>query len=144
MMKRYFLQILAAVTALFCLSGCHKDDVVNISTAEVGEWHLVEWNGAEPQNFDIYLELLSDGTFNLYQKLQSADYSHFGGTYSLSGGYLDGVYDDGTAWTCRYSYSLDGSGDRLTLISCDDEAVQSIYERTDIPEDVRTGLFDRQ
>ncbi len=142
MMKKIIMPFFVAALSLLLLSGCRKDDPVNINSAETGSWHLVEWNGAVPESFDIYLELLSDGTFNLYQRLQTSDYEHLGGTFTLGGGFLNGIYDDGTTWTCRYSYSLNGTEDRLTLISDDAQAIKSIYERTDIPDDVRTGLFN--
>ncbi len=143
-MKRRIVQIIFTLASLCLLAGCQKDNSVKINSAEVGQWHLVQWNGAEPENFDIYLELLSDGTFNLYQRLQSSDYSHFNGTFSLDGGYLSGVYDDGALWTTKYSYSLGGANNSsLTLRSCDAQAIESVYERAEIPSDVRSGLFGR-
>ena len=140
-MKRNILLSFFALAALTLLASCQKDGAERITSAEVGQWHLVEWNGEAPENFDIYLELLSDGTFNLYQKLQSSDYTHFNGSFTLEGGYLGGVYDDGSLWTTRYSYALSDSDRRLTLRSCDSQTIESVYERAEIPSEVRTGLF---
>lgn len=142
-MKRHGFYFLLSLAVFFLLSGCSKQGPVLIA-AESGEWHLVKWNGTAPESFDVYLELLPGGVFNLYQKVSSSAYEHLGGDYILSGGILNGTYEDGTAWACSYTCSLGDSDNRLTLISRDEQQVESVYERTEIPEEVRRGLFDNE
>lgn len=142
-MKRHRYCLLLSLAVVFLLSACRKQEPVLIG-AENGQWHLVKWNAAAPQSFDVYLELLPGGTFNLYQKVSSSGYEHLGGDYVLSEGILNGTYEDGTAWACSYVCSLGDSDNRLTLISCDQQQVESVYERTEIPDEVRRGLFDNE
>ena len=73
-MKKYIYFLIAVSACLFV--GCSDDDdnTVTIDSGVVGEWQLIEWNGNKAEDFDVYLELLSDGSFNLYQRVAIAQH----------------------------------------------------------------------
>ena len=85
-MKKYIYFLIAVSACLFV--GCSDDDdnTVTIDSGVVGEWQLIEWNGNKAEDFDVYLELLSDGSFNLYQRVEYSYYEHFAGTFSVGSG----------------------------------------------------------
>lgn len=142
-MKRYISFILAAVLLLPALFSCSREETVQVPSGITGQWHLKSWNGKTPRGFDIYLELLSDGTFNLYQQTETSLYTHLTGNYSSDGSTLSGTYSDGVEWRTSYGWSL-GEGDAsLVLISLDAESLKSIYTRSDIPDSVRIPHFTK-
>ena len=69
-MKKYIYSLFAAVLFLFS-AGCSKDDdgSKNIDSGVVGEWHQTKWSNEAYADFDVYVEFLSDGTFNIFQKV---------------------------------------------------------------------------
>ena len=70
-MKKYIYSLFAAVLFLFS-AGCSKDDdgSKNIDSGVVGEWHQTKWSNEAYADFDVYVEFLSDGTFNIFQKVK--------------------------------------------------------------------------
>lgn len=93
-MKKYIYHLLAATLLVFFV-GCSEDDGPTVAPSVVGEWHLTTWNGETPTDFDIYMELKSDGTFNLFQKYQTSAFVCFTGNYSATENLLTGRYNDG-------------------------------------------------
>lgn len=142
-MKRYISFILAAVLVLPALFSCKKEEAVSVPSGISGQWHLTSWNGKAPKGFDIYLELLSDGTFNLYQQTETSLYTHLTGNYTADGSTLSGTYSDGASWSASYDWSLGESDASLVLISLNVESLTSIYTRSDIPDSVRTPHFTK-
>lgn len=134
-MKRILNIILAAVL-LLGVASCGKDKP-EVKAGLAGEWQLVSWNNATPVAYSVYLELLSDGSFNLYQKVSTSTYERRTGTFNSAGGVLKGKYSSGDSWGSDYDFSV--SGDVLTLTSRADATVVSIYKRASIPEDVRNA-----
>ena len=110
-MKKYIYSLFAAVLFLFS-AGCSKDDdgSKNIDSGVVGEWHQTKWSNEAYADFDVYVEFLSDGTFNIFQP-----------------------------WGASYAFELSGDGKTLTMISQTDKAEESVYTRTAIPEEVRNA-----
>ena len=86
-MKKYIYFLFAA--ALLILSaGCSKDDdgPAVIDSGIVGEWRQTKWNNEAQADFDIYIEFLSDGTFNIYQKVETSAYMRYSGNFTPSAG----------------------------------------------------------
>ena len=112
-MKKYIYFLIAVSACLFV--GCSDDDdnTVTIDSRVVGEWQLIEWNGNKAEDFDVYLELLSDGSFNLYQRVEYSYYEHFAGTFSVGENLLQGRYNNGESW--EYAFVLSDGGYTLTL-----------------------------
>lgn len=118
------------------LTGCKSDSKdTDVDSAVVGEWHLTSWSEASPDGFDVYVEFLSDGVFNLWQHVETSTYEHYSGTFSASGGRMSGTYDDGTAWAGTYGYSVSGS--TLTLTSSG--GTVSVYAKETVPDEVKNS-----
>lgn len=133
-MKKYITLLFSAIM-LFCLTGC-KEDKPEVAKGLAGEWKLSTWNN-EAAAFDVYMELGEDGSFNLYQKVQTLSYEHFKGSFESKGGVLNGTYEDGIAWSGSYRYELSADGNTLSLASTASFPVTSTYVRTQIPSEVR-------
>lgn len=139
-MKKYIYFLFAA--ALLILSaGCSKDDdgPAVIDSGIVGEWRQTKWNNEAQADFDIYIEFLSDGTFNIYQKVETSAYMRYSGNFTIEGTRLSGRYNDGESWGADYIFELSDNGKTLTMTSNTDTAVVSIYTKTSIPEEVRNA-----
>lgn len=135
-MKKYIYHLLAATLLVFFV-GCSEDDGPTVAPSVVGEWHLTTWNGETPTDFDIYMELKSDGTFNLFQKYQTSAFVCFTGNYSATENLLTGRYNDGVNWGSNYTYEV--NGDKLTTTSETSTAEVSVYTKTTIPDEVRNA-----
>ena len=131
-MKKYIFHLLAATLLIF-FAGCSKDDNPTVAPEIAGEWHLATWNGETPTDFDVYMELLSNGSFNIFQKVETSLYVHYTGTFRVMDNQLSGRYSDGVEWSSSYTYAI--SGGTLTLTSPNSEV--SIYKKTTIPQEVR-------
>lgn len=133
-MKRFAYILLAAVlSAVIC--GCSKDEGPSVDRTILGNWRILTWNGTSSGDFDIYITFGADGSFCLYQRVDSPLYDRFTGTYSASDGILSGVYSDGTPWNTSYGYELSSSGNSLTMTGVSGTET-SVYVRSSIPEDV--------
>jgi len=130
MKMRKFIYALAAL--LTCKSDGNGADV---DSAVLGEWHLTSWSGDAPDGFDVYLEFLSDGGFNIWQQVETSTYEHYSGTFTASGGNMSGTYCDGTAWGSTYSYSV--SGGTLTLTTA--TGTKGVYAKVAVPDEVRNS-----
>lgn len=135
-MKKYLSFLFAATLLVFC-GACSDDDEPAINTDIVGEWHLTTWNQSSPADFDVYMEFLSDGRFNIYQKVETSLYVKYSGDYIASDSRLSGRYSDGVSWGSDYTYELSDDGNTLTMTSNTDNAEVSVYTKTPIPGQVR-------
>ncbi len=99
----------------------------------VGGWHLISFCGGSAEA-DIYMQLNSDKTFNLYQRTNSPTFVQFSGTYSLdeSNTIISGRYSDGVAWANSYKYSIN-SNKELVFINTNNSTEISIYEPSAMP-----------
>lgn len=139
-MKKY-IYFLFAAALLVLTAGCSKDDEgkKTIPSDIVGEWHQTMWNGEEHAEFDVYVEFLSNGAFNTYEKVESSIYVKTSGDFKVEGTRLSGRYDNGQPWRAGYEFELSGNGSMLTMTSNTDPAVVSTYVRTTIPESIRSA-----
>lgn len=133
-MKRTVYAIFAAVAALM-LGSCQKTQTIN--SPVVGDWHLASWmSESHPEDFDVYISFRNDGTFQMYQKVETPAFVMFSGTYSVSGSVISGTYSDGLPWSTSYSFSLSADNSVLTMTSQTQNAEVSVYERSEIPAEV--------
>lgn len=133
--------ILLGLAAMFALAGCGETNKIETPKDSdgsiVGEWHLVSWSSLDAA--DIYMSFGDDGTFDIYQRLYKPTYSHYDGTYRISGNTLNGTYSDGTAWSnASYVIGFSDNGNRLTLTgtTAGDTAV---YVKEPIPSYILSG-----
>ena len=103
------------------------------------ELHQTKWSNEAYADFDVYVEFLSDGTFNIFQKVETPTFVCYSGDFAVNGAQLSGRYRDGEPWGASYAFELSGDGKTLTMISQTDKAEESVYTRTAIPEEVRNA-----
>lgn len=136
-LKIFSFAILFALTLVGCeiISVSPGDDPKpGDASALSGEWKLSLWNETEPE-FVVYIDFNNDGTFAIYQQVWSFDYELFEGSYFVNGDIVTGTYTDGSMWACGYRFET--AGDTLTLYSQEDESVTSLYEKCEIPAEVK-------
>lgn len=116
-MKKYIYSLFAAVLFLFS-AGCSKDDdgSKNIDSGVVGEWRQTKWSNEAYADFDVYVEFLSDGTFNIFQKVETPTFVCYSGDFAVNGAQLSGRYRDGEPWGASYAFELSEDGKTLTMI----------------------------
>lgn len=140
-MKKYIYFLIAVSACLFV--GCSDDDdnTVTIDSGVVGEWQLINWNGDKAEDFDVYLELLSDGSFNLYQRVEYSYFEHYVGNFTAGENLLQGRYNNGESW--EYAFVLSDGGYTLTLTDRKSNEVNIYTRMQQIPEDVRKTSVTR-
>ena len=109
-MKKYIYSLFAAVLFLFS-AGCSKDDdgSKNIDSGVVGEWRQTKWSNEAYADFDVYVEFLSDGTFNIFQKVETPTFVCYSGDFAVTGAQLSGRYRDGAPWGASDAFELSGA-----------------------------------
>lgn len=126
-----------AMLLVMVFTGCEKENNPNgpgNKGALSGEWVLTTWNDAAPE-FNVYIDFNDDNTFEIYQQVWSFDYELFTGTYNIEGDIVTGVYADGSNWACGYKFVKEG--DSLTMYSQEDISVTSVYEKCEIPAEIK-------
>ncbi len=137
-MKRLVYYTMLLIAAVCTVSGCSKN-AGEESFPVAGEWHLASVTGLDMEDLDVYAVFGNDGRFELYQKVGAGRHWRFDGTYSLAGTVLSGTYSDGTEWGSTYEYSLAGDGQSLTLKALNGSEEESLYDRQDVPDEIRSG-----
>ena len=122
--------IYIAIVALTAFVGCQKENKPGLADLICGEWRGSELS----VEAGIYLNFTSDGTFELYQKLEGDDFELKKGSWSLSGDIISGKYSDGEPWATSYKVSV--NGDVMTMVSQDGSAETNVYEKCEIPENL--------
>lgn len=138
------LAIFTFVALALTMSGCGESGSSgggsSMKTEVVGEWHLVAWSEGKPEYLDVYLNLKSNSTFDLYQRVESHKYQKLSGRYLLSGNTLTGKYDDGeTLGGEPYTVEIKGEQLRMTAASGD----VSTYEKCTIPSEIRAASAEQ-
>lgn len=133
-----------AIALLVAMTGCEsKDSTESFKAGDVNqiknEWCLIEWD-SEVAPYDVYVDFNEDNTFVIYQRIYSANFERFDGTYSLSGNQLTGMYNDGAELkNYRAEVSVDGTILRLHSTEAGRE-VMGVYQKTTIPEYVKSEV----
>lgn len=104
-----------------------------VNTDIVGQWHLISWNNQTPE-FEVYLDIKEEGTFDIYQQTWSLYYEHFTGLCYLNDNIITGKYSDGKDWSCGYQFDV--SKGKLTLTSQQTPSVVSVYDSCLIPQEI--------
>lgn len=107
------------------------------TTAIAGDWHLAEWRGATPL-FDVYMSITEDGIVSLWQRIESREWQLFYSTVIYENDTIWGEYTDGIAWGASYLVAIDG--DRMTWTDTLFSSDVSVYERTEIPDEVTSNV----
>ena len=105
-----------------------------------GEWHCV----VSDIDADIYLNLLTDKTFELYQKVGEGSYRLYRGSWTMDEGLktLSGKYNDGTSWGSSYAAVISEDKNSLTLTPTNAVIQEDhVYRRESIPSAVKDGCI---
>ena len=128
-------KILFILSALMLLVACGKNNgdktKLTLEQKLYGEWHSTSL----PIDGEIYLNFSEDKTFELYQQIGEGAHRLYRGTWALEGNLLTGKYNDGEDWAA--SYNVDVADKTLTMTSNNDAAEASVYEKTEIPAEVK-------
>lgn len=129
-------KILYILSALLILSSCGKDkggDRTELTLEQkiCGDWHST----ALPVEGEIYISFSEDRTFELYQQIGEGAHRLYRGTWALEGSLLTGRYNDGEDWAAGYNVTI--ADKVLTMTSANDAAEESVYEKTEIPAEVK-------
>lgn len=132
-MKKYIYMIAALLTLAAC--GKKPDNKTDLTLEQqlCGEWHSTSLS----IEADIYISFAEDKTFEMYQQITEGAHRLYRGTWNLEETLLTGKYNDGEDWAAAYDIAIEG--DVLTLTSANDAAEKSVYKKTAIPEDIKTG-----
>ena len=120
-------------------NGSNGDDPAqewHTSGQLVGEWELTEWNDSSDNAMKVYLRFNENDTFDMYQRIYSAIWVHYTGTFTLNGSVLKGVYSDGEPWSADYDIAYSNEPLRIRLTNVESGNDVSIYSSTTIPESV--------
>ena len=135
-MKKYIYSLFAAVLFLFFsrLFG-------RMTTARKTLIRALWASGARRsgatrhmRDFDVYVEFLSDGTFNIFQKVETPTFVCYSGDFAVNGAQLSGRYRDGEPWGASYAFELSGDGKTLTMISQTDKAEEASIRELPFPK----------
>lgn len=108
----------------------------------VNQWRLATVNGVEAE-FDVYIDIKEDASFELYQMVYSNQYYLYKGTYTLEDHLFTGSYLSGKMWKCDYMVGISEDEQHLTMISVEDESITCVYDAVTIPEDVKQESVTR-
>ena len=124
-------KIIYILSAVLLMAAC--SDELTPEQRICGEWFSTDL----PTGGSIYLSLTENNLFELYQQISEGRHRLYRGTWQLEGDILMGKYNDGEDWGSSYKVTI--SENTLTLISTDESAQKSVYQRASIPNDIRTG-----
>ena len=136
-MKKLFYILIASLVAVCCVACSSDDDPVVIEGGIAGEWKLMEWEGYEELPFHVYLALNRDGSFELYQKIETLTYEKLTGHYAVDKTLFTGKYSDGQPLAAEYDYTLSDTKNTMVMVSRGEKPETMVYVRIFIPEEVK-------
>lgn len=100
-----------------------------------GEWHCV----VSDFDADIYLSIMDNASFELYQKVGEGAYRLYRGTWTLDEATCEfnGKYNDGESWGSAYTLALSDDDQSMTLTPKNSSEEKHSYGRTEIPSEVK-------
>lgn len=131
-MKRILYILAAVLMAVSCgEKNGGKTEELTLEQKLQNQWHSTSL----AIDADIYMDFRSDNTFELYQQIGEGAHRLYRGTWNLEGDLLSGRYNDGEEWAAAYRIVIEGN--TLTFTSQNDAAEKSVYEKTEIPEEIK-------
>jgi hypothetical protein len=122
------------VIALAAFVGCKKDN----PAPTLSQMLQTQWRANNTSTeVAIYINFLSDNTFELYQKLDTEVFELRRGKWALNGDILSGEYNDGQPWAASYKISIVESTSTLTMVSQNEGGEINIYNECVIPEVIK-------
>ena len=161
-LTKIFFAVVAAVFALSCAADkeeaaptppavdyfgpIYNDGVDWIAEGSVvGKWELTLLNGNGGEMMPkVYMELMEDGTFNLYQRATSVEWLHYTGTYTFEEGILSGVYSDDVKWSETYNVEFAEEPLRMRFIPVNSKTIYIYTAIEEIPETVVTHVREQK
>ena len=109
-MKKLINILTGLAVMVIAAVSCAKEDqglsVKSVDSTLVGDWHLTATKvegEVVTETADVYLSIMADGKFELYQKYSSQlRYTLYTGTCWSENGLLKGLYSDNTSWATSY------------------------------------------
>ena len=122
------------------IASCGKNEEgkkpeINLEELIVGQWHSTSIS----VDGDIYIEFDQAKTFELYQQIGEGAYRLYRGTWNLEGDLLTGKYNDGEDWAAAYNVAI--ADNVLTMTSTNDAAEVSVYEKSEVPAEVKDNCI---
>ena len=122
------------IIALAAFVGCKKDNPApTLSQMLQTQWRA---NNTSTEGA-IYINFLSDKTFELYQNLDSERFELRRGKWTLDGDILSGEYNDGQQWNASYKITIVESTSTLTMVSQNEGGETNIYTECVIPDGIK-------
>lgn len=133
-------KLLYIFAALMLIASCGKNEEgkkpeINLEEQIVGQWHSTSIS----VDGDIYIEFDQAKTFELYQQIGEGAYRLYRGTWNLEGDLLTGKYNDGEDWAAAYNVAI--ADNVLTMTSNNDAAEVSVYEKSEVPAEVKDNCI---
>ena len=129
------------VAALVLLTaGCGGSDKKKDAPRYDG-WMLARWGGGTELSGKVFLQLNENGTFVLYQCIDTPGYQRLTGTYAREGQRLSGTYFDGTPW--ESSYAIEKQTATELQLRSETNDVVSLYTAVEIPAYAKDGVVGR-
>ena len=122
------------------IASCGKNEEgkkpeINLEEQIVGQWHSTSIS----VDGDIYIEFDQARTFELYQQIGEGAYRLYRGTWNLEGDLLTGKYNDREDWAAAYNVAI--ADNVLTMTSTNDAAEVSVYEKSEVPAEVKDNCI---
>lgn len=131
-MKRILYILAAVLMAVSCgEKNGGKTEELTLEQKLQNQWHSTSL----AIDADIYMDFRSDNTFELYQQIGEGAHRLYRGTWNLEGDLLSGRYNDGEEWAAAYLITIEGN--TLTLTSQNDAAETAVYEKEEIPVEIK-------
>lgn len=148
-------KILHIIIAMSILAGCGPidqpdtpdtpDTPVDTPAPPVEEKTLSqripgEWHCAVPEiDADLYLSIMDNAAFELYQKVGEGSYRLYRGTWTLDEATCEfnGKYNDGESWGSSYTIALSDDDKSMTLTPKNSSDEKHSYSRKEIPSEVK-------
>ena len=123
-MKKLINILTGLAVMVIAAVSCAKEDqglsVKSVDSTLVGDWHLTDTKvegEVVTDTPEVYLSILADGRFELYQKSSSQlRYTLYTGTCWSENGMLKGEYSNSTSWATYTPYII---GTKLILKTYD-------------------------
>lgn len=130
-MKKILYLLAAILVAASCGEKEEGKTELTLEQKLQNQWHSTSL----AIDADIYLDFKADNTFELYQQIGEGAHRLYRGTWNLEGDLLTGRYNDGEDWAAAYKIAIEEN--TLTLTSQNDAAENAVYEKAEIPEEIK-------